>query len=261
MRKAALLALSAAFLLAACARDVRYARTGRPAPKRLVILPEGAKDPTLRPYEVNGERYYPLPDSEGFVQVGLASWYGKKFHGRPTASGEIFDMYRKSAAHKILPMGTCVRVMNQSNGKEVTLKINDRGPFVKGRIIDLSYAAARQIALVGPGVARVKVVALGKQVGRLDSPTGPKPVVEVGDFTVGEFAVQVGAFKDRNNALRLADRLKVIFDHVDISVYADEKRGSLYRLRVSRSRTLSQAGKIEKRLEEMGFKGAFIVRL
>ena len=216
----------------------------------------------MRPYVINGERYYPLPDAEGFVQSGKASWYGRKFHGRPTASGEVFDMNKKSAAHKTLPMGTYVKVVNLFNKKELIVRINDRGPFVKGRIIDLSRAAAREIGLIGPGVAGVKIVALGREVDRLTSRSGTtRPVVEIEDVNRGEFTLQVGAFRDRHNALRLADRLKVIFDHVEISSYDDHAEQKIYRVWVSRSKTLIKAGEVKKRIEDMGFEEVFIVNL
>jgi rare lipoprotein A len=142
------------------------------------------------------------------------------------------------------------------------VRINDRGPFVKGRIIDLSYAAAKKIDLVGPGVVRVRIAALGRQVGELKSPQGIKPVVEIRDLNLGDFTVQVGAFQNKNNALKLADRLKVIFDYVDVSVHdARDSEGTLYKVRVSKSKTLTKAGEIEKRLEAMGFDKAFIVSL
>ncbi|HPQ29133.1 MAG TPA: septal ring lytic transglycosylase RlpA family protein, partial [Desulfobacteraceae bacterium] len=214
-----------------------------------------------RPYVVNGETYYPLSDSEGFVQTGKASWYGQKFHGRPTASGEIFDMHKKSAAHRTLPLGTHVSIQNLSNNKITIVKINDRGPFVKGRHIDLSYAAAKEIDLIDPGVIDVKIVALGKEVSKLESPEGLKPVIKVNDLKSGEFTVQVGAFKYKNNALRLADRLKVIFDYVEIELYDDKSIGTVYRLRVSKSETLAKAIEIEKILKDMGFEEAFTVSL
>ena len=94
---------------------------------------------------------------KGRPQIGVASWYGKEFHGRPTSSGEIFDMYKLTAAHKELPLGTRVRVTNLKNRKSVIVKVNDRGPFVKGRIIDLAYGAAKVIGMVEDGVARVRV--------------------------------------------------------------------------------------------------------
>jgi rare lipoprotein A len=243
-----------------CAKKGHYVRTGKPPTKKVIILPEKI-GPSFRPYVVNGQRYYPLPDSEGFVQFGKASWYGKKFHGRTTASGERFDMYKKSAAHKTLPLGTHVKVTNLSNKRHAILRINDRGPFVKERVIDLSYAAAKDLGVIGPGVADVKIVALAREVGNFKSPQGLKPVVEFADLKKGEFTVQVGAFKDKDNALRLADRLKVIFSYVDTMEYDDKDKGMLYRVRVSKSKTLTQAGEIEKRLEGMGFEEAFIVSL
>lgn len=233
----------------------------RNSSRKVLVLSEKVAGPGYKPYVIHGEKYYPLPDSEGFVEYGKASWYGKKFHGRPTASGEIFDMHRKTAAHKTLPLGTYVKILNLSNRRQVVVKITDRGPFVKGRIIDLSYAAAKQIGLIGPGVADVKIVALGKEVGEIASPQGSKPLIEISDLNRGEFTVQVGAFRRRENAVRLSDRLKVIFDYVDIEVVADGDAGPIYRVRVSKSKTLSEAGKLEKRLGSMGFEGAFIVRL
>jgi len=205
-------------LLSSCAVERHYVGPPRSPEKKLIILPYDRK---TKPYVVRGVRYYPLPKAEGFRQRGKASWYGKAFHGRPTASGEPFDMYKISAAHKTLPLGTCVRVTNLSNGKEVVVRINDRGPFIKGRVIDLSYAAAREIRLVGPGVTDVVLLALGREVGKIESPLGTKPVVEIEDLESGLFTIQVGAFKGRRNALLLADRLKVIFEHVEVSVYRD----------------------------------------
>jgi len=244
-------------LLFACATERTYVR--RPPGTRVIVLPE--KERGTRPYMVNGERYYPLSQADGFVEYGNASWYGKKFHGRPTSSGERFNMYKKSAAHKTLPMGTHVLVLNLSNKKSSVVRVNDRGPFVKGRIIDLSYGAAKEIGLVGPGVVRVKIVALGKEVGRLQSDGGSRPLVELRDLERGEFTIQIGAFEDKENALMVADRLKVIFNYVHIAIDVDQDKRTLYKVQVSRSKTLTQAGKIEKKLEEMGFTEAFIVRI
>jgi rare lipoprotein A len=245
------------FLLSACAAERTYVR--RPPGTKVIVLPE--KERGTKPYVVNGERYYPLSKADGFVQYGKASWYGKKFHGRPTASGEKYDMYKRSAAHKTLPLGTYVLVLNRSNKKSSVVRINDRGPFVKGRIVDLSYAAGKEIGVIGPGVVKVKVVALGKEVGTLQSESGPRPLVELTDLERGEFTIQVGAFEDRENALSVAERLKVIFDYVHIAVYLDKDRKTVYKVQVSRSKTLTQAGKIEKKLEDMGFTEAFIVRI
>ena len=116
-----------------------------------------------RTYEIFEQRYTTLATSRGYRETGIASWYGEPFHGRPTASGEIFDMYALTAAHRTLPLNICVEVERLSNGRTVTVKVNDRGPFadVQKRIIDLSFAAAQVLDLVDPGIAEVEVRALG----------------------------------------------------------------------------------------------------
>ncbi len=116
---------------------------------------------TNKPYRVNGQWYYPLLKADGYDETGMASWYGRDFHGKKTSSGERYDMHGLSAAHPTLPMGTMVRVTNLENGKHIDLRINDRGPFVKDRLIDLSYAAAQQLGYAKKGTARVRVQALG----------------------------------------------------------------------------------------------------
>ena len=199
-------------------------------------------------YVINGERYYPISSSSGFVEYGKASWYGGKFHGRKTSNGEVYDMHKKSAAHKTLPFNTYVKVQNLSNNKYTIVRVNDRGPFVKGRIIDLSYAAAKEIDLVGPGTASVKLTAL-----RRDQ-------VDPG-ITEGIFTVQIGAFGEQANAQRLADRLRVLYNYINITEYEDENNRKFFRLHVSKSHNLDSAAEIEKKLEEMGFTEAFIVRL
>lgn len=248
-------------LLWGCAGEVSRVRTDLPPSSKVIPLTETGKGEFPKPYEVNGERYYPLPDAEGFIESGKASWYGPQFHGRRTSSGEIFDMYKKTAAHKTLPLQTLVRVTNLSNGKHIILPINDRGPFIRGRIIDLSYTAAQEIDLIEPGTADVSVVALGRQVGTIQGTDGKKAVVEAQDFRVGEFTVQVGAFENRINASRLAERLRVLIKEVNVTTYIDHRNRTLHRVQVSLSRTLDEAKDMEKRLQEMGFKDAFVLRI
>ena len=258
MKKALFLILIILLSLWGCAKKKSYVRP--PAP--LVIpLPETKTGKIPEPYVVFGKRYYPLPESHGFVQYGKASWYGKKFHGRRTSSGEIYDMYRRTAAHKTLPLGTFVKVTHLTTKKYAIVRINDRGPFVKGRIIDLSYAVAKELDVVGPGVVDVKVVALGKEVGTLPTNEGAKPLVELGDLKTGDFTIQVGAFQEKQNALKLAERLRVVFEYVRVSVYVDANKRTLHRVHVSKTNTLSRAGEMEKKLEDMGFRRAFIVRI
>ena len=128
-----------------------------------------------RPYVVGGKKYTPQRTSEGFHQVGWASWYGKHFHGRRTSSGEVYNMHKFTAAHKTLPMGTHVKVRRLDNGREVVVRINDRGPFKKGRVIDLSYAAAKQLDMFKKGLVKVRLEALNHTATPVVSTTAAAP--------------------------------------------------------------------------------------
>ena len=153
----------------------------------------------------------------GYAEEGNASWYGEPFHGRRASNGEVYDMYKLTAAHRTLPFETMVRVTNINNGKSTVVRITDRGPFVDNRIIDLSLAAAREIESVGPGVVPVRVEVLSPGV----------------DPTSGFFTVQVGAFRDRANAERLRDRLNASYSPIFIQLY-DSPDGVFYRVRVGK---------------------------
>ncbi|MGQ9499196.1 MAG: septal ring lytic transglycosylase RlpA family protein [Dissulfurimicrobium sp.] len=208
-------------LLAGCAKTIPSHETGIYVPQPPLSTVKGQKytpsvkvPATQRPYTIDGRTYYPLPSAEGFVEEGYASWYGPDFHGKPTACGETYNMYDISAAHKILPINTYVRVTNLSNGKEVIVRINDRGPFVKDRIIDLSYGAAKELGIVGPGTTRVRVEALGE--GKVAS-SGEIKFKEHPDFKKGVFYVQVGAFLDLANARNLKRRLEPTYKDVVIT--------------------------------------------
>jgi rare lipoprotein A len=115
---------------------------------------------TQRPYVIEGQTYHPIPSAEGYEETGLASWYGDPFHGRKTANGETYDMYGVTAAHKTLPMDTMLLVKNLANGKTTTVRVNDRGPFVDGRIIDLSYNTAKELGVLHHGTEQVQIIAL-----------------------------------------------------------------------------------------------------
>ena len=151
------------------------------------------------------------------VEVGLASWYGPEFHGRPTSSREVFDMNDLTAAHRALPFGTHVLVTNLENDRTVVVRINDRGPFVRGRIIDLSYAAARVLGLVGPGTARVRVEVMG---GYREPP--PESTA---------LWVQVGAFSVQENAYALQKRLRAGYPQVAVTTFSTGGR-TYYRVRI-----------------------------
>ncbi len=111
----------------------------------------------FKPYTIRGKTYYPLQSAHGFKEEGIASWYGRDFHGKPTASGERYDMYGMTAAHKVLPLGTQVRVTNKKNGRSIIVYVNDRGPFIDNRVIDLTHTGAKQLGMLGPGTAHVVV--------------------------------------------------------------------------------------------------------
>lgn len=151
---------------------------------------------SARPYTIKGKTYYPLKSAHGFVEEGLASWYGPGFHGKKTASGETYNQYAMTAAHKILPLGTRVRVTHLDNGRSVLVRINDRGPFVDDRIIDLSRAAATRLEMMGKGTGKVRVQSLG----------GLVEVDQAGDIS-GSFYIQLGAFGQKENARKLVDKL------------------------------------------------------
>jgi rare lipoprotein A len=205
-----------------------------------------------RPYQVFGKWYQPVPDSKGFRERGLASWYGKDFHGKKTANGEIYDMHEMTAAHKTLPLGTYVKVVNLDNDMETQVRINDRGPFVRGRIIDLSYEAARRVGVVGPGTATVEISAVGQEV-----KSASDRVVPV-DYNTGNFTFQVGAFIDKTNAERLKNKLNEKYQNAHITVYDSGDR-IYYRVRVGKCSDLSTAAEYEKLLAKDGFADVFTV--
>jgi rare lipoprotein A len=230
---------------------------GSPEPKPSPPVPSQTPPRQPRPYTVNGKWYQPLAHADGYSETGLASWYGRKFHGRPTASGEPYDMHGLSAAHKTLPLQTWVRVQNLDNGRQMDLRINDRGPFVDGRIIDLSYGAARQLGVVGPGTARVKLTALGRRVAAIQP--GQPPAYAPMDYAHGNFTFQVGAFKDPANAHRLRDRLAGAYPDVHVKAYFHADHGQLYAVRLGRATSLAEAADYKARLRAGEFPGAFTV--
>ncbi len=208
-------------------------------------------------YKIDKRWYQPLKHARGFRERGMVSWYGKEFHGRKTASGEAYNMYALTAAHKTLPLGTYVRVYNLDSGKTVDVRINDRGPFVRGRIIDLSYEAAQRIGLVGPGTAPGEIVALGSLK---ETVVGGKVqhTLVPGNYYVGDFTIQVGAFKYKENAVRFRNKLAETYKNAHIAVYESAK-GTFYRVRVARCEELDQARKYEKMLEAAGYTDAIVV--
>lgn len=203
---------------------VRPAQDGPPiaGPAGLDTIPDAVPraEPLSRygnmtSYKVRGKRYFVLPDSTGYKKRGLASWYGKMFHGRRTSSGETYDMYAMTAAHRTLPLPTYVRVTNLDNGRNIIVRVNDRGPFHNNRIIDLSYTAAVKLDMIRKGTARVEVVALDPS--KPPEPKKPVPLTvepelrpipaATAEEALSRLFLQAGAFGNRSNAQRLKQRL------------------------------------------------------
>lgn len=208
----------------------------------------------LKPYTIDGKTYFPLPSAEGYEEVCIASWYGPGFHQNKSSSGEIYDMHDFTAAHKILPLGTYVLVKNLENGKQVVVRVNDRGPFVEDRCIDLSYAAAKELEIIGKGLAKVKIIALSEGI------ITDEGIVykNIPNIRFREFYLQVGAFKNYQNALRLKLELEKEFQKVNIEAF--QKGDTLfYRVQIYLNNDLYEALKLAEELKKGRFKSAFLV--
>ena len=249
-----------ALALAGCARTPEEEVDGAPRTSvDLTATPDAV--PRLEPlsrygnppsYEVYGKRYRVMSTSRGYVERGIASWYGTKFHGRRTSSGETYDMYAMTAAHKSLPLPTYVAVTNLRTGRRVVVKVNDRGPFHDNRVVDLSYAAAVKLGIAEKGTGLVEVQAI--------DPTGapPRPVVPVarGEATI---YLQAGAFSVRDNAERLAARLGTVAEPgVRITDTSTEGR-TLYRVRLGPLASVDEADRLTDLVRALGFEPPRVV--
>ena len=248
---------AAALLLAGCVPP--RMETPPPPPARVPPSPPPAPVPPIPPptagstipktpsvgagnppfYEVFGERYFVMPSSDGYRERGMASWYGEAFQGRRTSSGAIYDMHELTAAHKTLPLPSLVRVTSLDTGRSVVVTVNDRGPFVKERLIDLSYAAATQLGIVQSGVGRVEVEALGGRsaarplvVAQAIAPGPADTGIPVAPtlVPVQRLFMQVGAFGEAANADRLKSRLESNGVNDVIIRYDNHSTPPLYRV-------------------------------
>ncbi|MFI2811741.1 MULTISPECIES: septal ring lytic transglycosylase RlpA family protein [Microbulbifer] len=222
--------------------------SGPPQPVDMLAAPEPTpvrepigKAGNKSPYVVNGVRYSVLRGVKGYSERGHASWYGTKFHGRRTANGEVYNMYAMSAAHKTLPLPSYAKVTNLENGRSVIVRVNDRGPFVPGRIIDLSYTAAQKLGYIDKGVARVEVTAIDPQT----LPAANETLVREKDVAAREALaqdasfklpdntfLQVGAFSDATQANRIRGQVSAVVDY-PVSVSPVRADGTtLYRVRI-----------------------------
>lgn len=208
-----------------------------PTPVREPIGEAGNKSP----YIVNGVTYRVRTGVKGYKQQGHASWYGTKFHGKRTANGEVYNMYAMSAAHKTLPLPSYARVTNLENGRSIIVRVNDRGPFVPGRLIDLSYTAAQKLGYINKGVTRVEVVALDpdtlpslNETLVLQKDVAEREVLaQDASFKLPENTyLQVGAYSDANQARRVREQVSAVVDYA-VSVSSVDRGGKrLYRVRI-----------------------------
>ncbi len=261
-----------ALILAGCAAPVHRPQPPAPAP-----LPAGAPPPAVAPvppppanieaipdavprveprsahgnppfYDTLGQRYYVLPLADGYLERGVASWYGPTFHGGNTSSGEPYDMYAMTAAHKTLPLPCYARVTNLRNGRSVVVRINDRGPFVANRLIDLSYTAAARLDMLREGTALVEVRAL--------TPTVPDALTRSAAAPPPALYMQVGAFADPQNAQRLLARLQVAGVGVAFVAAPPEGSGRLYRVRLGPVASVAEYDRLAARLATLGLTDA-----
>lgn len=273
IRKTHYSVLIAALLLQACSSSSRYKIDQDHGPAKTVDVSH-IKDavPKNEPkskygnpenYKVLGKWYKVRDSAKGYSQKGIASWYGKKFHGHRTSSGETYDMYGMTAAHKSLPLPTYVKVTHLENGKSVIVKVNDRGPFHENRIIDLSYSAAKKLGVTQQGTAPVEVTAIDPDNYKKNTPYQPKfnrPSALAASPVQSNFTLylQVGAFISQQNANRLIKRLSRMFKARQIhSDFSDEK--NIYRVRIGPLASVADADKLSALLNNKGIPSAQIV--
>jgi rare lipoprotein A len=266
----ALVPLLAAALLAACAGAPRHKApapqpqevppppptNGAPGvPPNIAAVPDAVPRFELRSkhgnppfYDVQGKRYFVLASADGYVERGVASWYGPTFHGVNTSMGEPYDMYGMTAAHKTLPLPAYARVTNLKNGRTCVVRINDRGPFVANRIIDLSYTAAAKLDMLREGTTLVEVRAI--------TPAAPDTLTRIAESPPPELWMQAGAFADVGNAQRLSAKLRSA-GLLGVSVLSPiAGRERLYRVRVGPITSVAQFDELAERLHALGVPSA-----
>jgi peptidoglycan lytic transglycosylase len=254
--------LSLAVLLAGCATTPRSEPSSTfkmpPLPPDLTGIPNAV--PRFEPraahgnplfYQVDGRRYYVLPTAEGYVATGVASWYGPTFDGLRTSDGDRYDMYAMTAAHKTLPLPCFARVTNLSNGRSVVVKINDRGPFVANRLIDLSYVAAAKLDMLATGTALVEVRAI--------TPDNPVELTRVAESPPATLYVQVGAFAVQGHAEQVVARLQAAGLAGAFVFGPPAARGHLYRVRIGPVSGVPEFDRLVARLTALGYPGARLV--
>jgi peptidoglycan lytic transglycosylase len=260
--------MSLAALLAGCASTPQRQPTQPPQPPPAVKLPRPPTDISLIPnavprfeprsphgnppfYDIDGRRYYVLATAEGYDATGVASWYGPTFDGLRTADGDRYDMYSMTAAHKTLPLPCYVRVTNLSNGRSIVVKVNDRGPFVANRLIDLSYVAAAKLDMLGTGTALVEIAAI--------TPENPVELTRAEESPAPTLYVQVGAYAVQAHAERVVAQLHAAGLAGAFVFGPPVARGSLYRVRIGPVTGVPEFDQLVARLTTLGYPGARLV--
>ena len=260
-------AFSLLTILVACgsapAPDVQNPNAGRysiaqdRAPNRdvdIASIPEVVPEPINRtgagnrsPYTVLGKTYTVMPTEVGYSERGVASWYGEKFHGHKTSNGEVFDMYKASAAHKSLPIPSFLQVTNLDNNRSIVVRVNDRGPFHGDRIIDLSYAAALKLGYADRGTARVQLdaIVVNSDIGSRQAAAAPRNDIVLPPVSSSDAQyLQVGAFSSLSSAQQLSDRLRDMTNRpVFIRTVPTQNSGVLHRVRIG---PMQDAGEIRQ---------------
>ncbi|BBB25020.1 septal ring lytic transglycosylase RlpA family protein [Amphritea japonica] len=212
------------------------------------------------PYTVLGKSYYVMSSSVGYKARGVASWYGKKFHGHKTSNGETYNMYAMSAAHKSLPLPSYVQVTNLSNGRKVIVRVNDRGPFHGGRVIDLSYAAASKLDMLGSGTAKVEVEAIdpaswsGSSKAVVRALPAPVSAAPVSGGSAAPRYLQVGAFSLESTASEAVNQLKTMLPGYQLRIVPlPLKDRTLYRVQVGPVQLNANLAELVSRIEAAGY--------
>lgn len=261
-RRRSLVALFVSAGIAGCGASIPLIEPSDGPPSGRITMADLPPEPTPRPeprsrygntaeYEVLGRTYRVMGSSRNYQERGVASWYGKKFHGRLTSNREPYDMLAMTAAHKTLPLPTYVRVRNLANNRSIVVRVNDRGPFAHNRLIDLSYGAALKLDIVKTGTSLVEVTAINFDAGN-----------DVQDFSApdreGPVYVQIGAFGSRDNAARLQSRL-LTAGIADSFVFVDQDRRDLFRVRIGPVRDVDYYDQLTNELENLGIRDQYLV--
>jgi len=259
-----LFTLVSLLMLSACTGGVRdsapanYTKQWDEIPDAVPVAVKPSKYGNPDNYTVMGKTYYVKDSSDDFKQKGIASWYGSKFHGRRTSSGEEYSMYSMTAAHKTLPIPVYVEVTNIDNGRVAIVRVNDRGPFHEGRIIDLSYAAATKLGVAQTGTANVKIRVVAPETGK--ERQGGDVSVKSSYSESDKLYVQVAAFATEKNARQHLEKLQDE-GFFDVRLYQETKKGkSIYRVRIGPLPTEHVAKNVLAQLKEKNHKNLKIVK-